>query len=217
MRQQVDGMTDSTIEEPIAFVVEDTATERQTLEKLLASVGMDVHAYASAEEFLDDFDAARPGCLILDIRLRGMSGLQLQEILRDRKVILPIIFVTAYSDVPMAVRAMEQGAFKFVQKPYNPQELLDMVHEAVQRSLEDTLRHREFQAIQQRYDALTVREREVMALVVGGDANKTIAAKLGLSKKTVDTVRQNVMKRMEAANLPELVCMSLFLGTYPRL
>jgi FixJ family two-component response regulator len=141
-----------------------------------------------------------------------MSGLQLQEALRERSLSVSIVFLTAFADVPMAVRAMENGAFKFLEKPYNPQELLEVIHEAIQRSRRDFRRCAERESIQERYEGLTTREREVMALIVDGHTNKEVASDLGLSKKTVDKFRQRVMARMQAANLPDLVRMAVDLA-----
>lgn len=191
--------------DPIIFVVDDDQAVRLSTEMLIRSMGLRVEAFESASEFLEDFDPQQPGCVILDIRMPGMSGLELQEHLNQIGAAIPVIFVTGHGDVPMAVRAMKLGAVDFIQKPFRDQELIDRVHSALDRDAQDRKEHKVRQKIQERVDLLTSREREVMHLVVEGQANKEIAFDLGLSPRTVEIHRSRVMSKMEASSLPDLV------------
>jgi two-component system, LuxR family, response regulator FixJ len=193
------------------FVVEDDTAARGTLAKLVESIGLQAETYASAEEFLEDFDGGRAGCLLLDVRLHGMSGLQLQRELKARNADLPVIILTGYGDVTTAVKAMESGAVTFLEKPYNPQTLIDRVQEAIRLDADRRQLQEKVDGVKKRADLLTPRERQVMGLVVEGQPNKAIAARLGLSKKTVDTHRQRLMDKMAAGSLAELVRMVLLL------
>ncbi len=190
---------------PTVFVVDDDHAVRQSLELLIRSVGLRAETYASAQEFLDALDPARPGCLVLDIRMPGMSGLELQRYLRERNIGLPIIMVTGHGDVPVAVRALKNGAVDFIEKPFSKQLLLERIRD----SLDQDGRLRQEQArqagIQNRLKSLTPRERSVMELVVSGKSNKEVAAELGVSKKTVEVHRAHIMQKMEAESLAELV------------
>jgi len=191
--------------DPIIFVVDDDQAVRLSTEMLIRSMGLRVEAFESASEFLEDFDPQQPGCVILDIRMPGMSGLELQEHLNQVGAAIPVIFVTGHGDVPMAVRAMKLGAVDFIQKPFRDQELIDRVHSALDLDAKDRKEHKTRQKIQERVDLLTSREREVMHLVVEGQANKEIAYDLGLSPRTVEIHRSRVMSKMEASSLPDLV------------
>ena len=191
--------------DPIIFVVDDDQAVRQSTEMLIRSMGLRVEAFESAAEFLEDFDRQQPGCVILDIRMPGMSGLELQEHLNGMGAAIPVIFVTGHGDVPMAVRAMKLGAVDFIQKPFRDQELIDRVHAALDRDAEKRKESKVRQKIQDRVDLLTSREQEVMHLVVEGHANKEIAFELGLSPRTVEIHRSRVMSKMEASSLPDLV------------
>jgi FixJ family two-component response regulator len=194
---------------PAVFVVDDDPCLRDAVQGLILSIGSEVETYASAEEFLACFDSARPGCLLLDVRLRGMSGLELLEKLAQEQVRIPIIVLTGFGDVPMAVRAFKLGAVEFVQKPFNPQELLERIRKAVTQDLQERRRHVELDEIKGRLSSLTARERQVMDFVVSGCPNKVVAARLGLSQKTVETHRIRIMQKMRANNAVELTRMAM--------
>jgi two-component system response regulator FixJ len=194
-------------DEQTVFVVDDDPAARDSLRWLLESVGHRVHCPVSAFEFLDTYDGSAPGCLVLDVRMPGMSGLELQHHLLERGWCLPVIVVTGHGDVPMAVRAMKAGAVDFLQKPYNDQTLLDRIQQALELCSQRRQHHTELALIRTAYGQLTPREREVAALVVAGKANKVIAIELGLSPKTIEVHRANVMFKMKAHSLSELVQM----------
>jgi len=199
-------------EHAVVFVVDDDALMREALDNLARSVGLEVRLYASAQEFLGAQRPDAPGCLVLDVRLPGMSGLTFQQELAKAGVALPIIFITGHGDVAMSVRAMKAGAAEFLTKPFDDQVLLDAIHTAIER---DRGRRREAgrdAELQARYRTLSEREREVMALVVAGRANKQIAAELGLSLVTVKVHRGQVMRKMLARSVAELVRMADRLG-----
>jgi FixJ family two-component response regulator len=191
--------------DPIIFVVDDDAAVRHSTEMLIRSMGLRAESFASAAEFLEDFDPQQPGCLILDIRMPGMSGLELQGHLNELNASIPVIFVTGHGDVPMAVKAMKAGAVDFIQKPFRDQELIDRVHAALDEDKQKRRLEAERARIEARLEALTTRETEVMGLVVEGKPNKEIAFDLGLSPRTVEIHRARVMSKMEAASLPDLV------------
>lgn len=196
-------------EQAIVHIVDDDEAVRDSLRMLLKSVGQASRQYASAQEFLDAYDGTAPGCLVLDIRMPGMSGLELQEELRKRDCTLPVVFVTGHGDVRMAVQAMQRGAADFIQKPFRDQELLDVIHRVLEaaRSGHDHQQQRE--AVRGRLATLTAREREVLDCVLDGKANKVIAADLGISQRTVEIHRANVMDKMKVRSLAELVRMVL--------
>ncbi len=191
--------------ESTVFIVDDDEAVRDSLSMLLKTVGLAAECYASAQEFLADYDPELPGCLLLDVRMPGMSGIDLQERLVAMHSILPVIFVTGHGDVPMAVHAMRAGAVDFIQKPFNEQNLLDRIQQAIEqdRKSRELLSRRE--EIAKRIATLTAREREVMLLVVEGKANKVIAINLGVSERTVEIHRGRVMHKMGAQSLPHLV------------
>jgi len=190
---------------PTVFIVDDDTGVRSSLRILLKSVGLTAAALASAQEFLDSYHPAQPGCLVLDIRMPGMSGLELQQALNMRGAALPVIFISGHADVPMAVEAMRQGAFDFLQKPFRDQELIDRVQRALawDQSNRDALK--EHERIRARLESLTPREREVLDLMTRGKPNKVMAGDLGLSSRTVEIHRAHVMEKMGTSSVAQLV------------
>jgi two-component system response regulator FixJ len=197
---------------PTIFIVDDDAAVRDALKLLLRSVGQAVETFASAQEFLDAYSEDRPGCLVLDIRMPGMSGLELQQKLNEKHSILPIIFITGHGDVPMAVEAMQAGAVDFIQKPFRDQDLIDRINQALEKDSANRAALGERNDIRRRLETLTPREREVLDLVVNGKANKVIAGDLKLSQRTVEIHRARVMEKMQASSLAHLVRMVLEVG-----
>jgi FixJ family two-component response regulator len=191
--------------QPIVFVVDDDVSVREGIASLVRSVHLDVRTFGSAQEFLSRRQADTPACLVLDVRLPGTSGLELQRGLRVRGVTMPIIFLTGYADVPMTVRAMKDGAIDFLIKPFRDQELLDAIQQALERSRSERRVEAELVELRQRFESLTPREQQVMGGVVAGLPNKKIAAELGTSEATIKLHRGQVMQKMRAASLPELV------------
>lgn len=194
---------------PTVFVVDDDSGVRSSIRILLKSVGMNTTTFASAPEFLAAYDQQHPGCLVLDIRMPGMSGMDLQRELNHRGAHLPVVFITGHGDVPMAVEAMQQGAFDFLQKPFRDQELIQRVQRALEHDQTQRAELRQTDAIQARLASLTPREREVLALLADGKQNKVMAAELGLSQRTVEIHRANVMEKMQARSVALLVRMLL--------
>ena len=192
---------------PVVFIVDDDEAVRSSLRLLLKSVGLVPSALASAREFLDKYDPAQPGCLVLDVRMPEMSGLELQEQLNLKGAVLPVIFITGHGDVPMAVEAMQAGAFDFLQKPFRDQDLIDRIQRALDKDRTNRAALDERTLIRERLQSLTPREREVLAMVTGGKANKIMAADLGVSQRTVEIHRARVMEKMSAASLAQLVRM----------
>jgi FixJ family two-component response regulator len=200
------------VERAIVYVVDDDASMRRSLESLLRSVGHDVRLFASAPEFMQAMRDDAPGCLVLDVRLPGMSGLAFQQDLAKAGVALPIIFITGHGDVPMSVRAMKAGAAEFLTKPFDDQVLLDAIHAALER---DRARRQDaagLATLRARYGELTERERQVMSHVAAGWVNKRVAAELGLSVVTVKVHRGQVMRKMQAKSVADLVRMADRLG-----
>ncbi len=193
--------------EPTVFVVDDDPGVGDAIRLLLRSVGLATEVFLSGREFLEAFDPERPGCLVLDVRMPGMSGLELQEKLAERGSTLPIIFVTAHGDIPMAVNAVKAGAEDFVQKPFRDQELLDRINEALEANAQRRKTEASRKEILHRLGTLTPREREVMELVVEGKPNKNIARALEISQRTVEIHRARVMEKMKAPSLSKLVQM----------
>jgi FixJ family two-component response regulator len=190
------------------FIVDDDADVRESLQELFESVGLHSQPFATAQEFLAAGRGDGPSCLILDVRLPGISGLDLQRELRKGKISIPIIFLTAHADVPMSVKAMKSGAVEFLTKPFRQQDLLDAVQRSLTRSRTLREKERELTELRHLHEALSVREREVMNLVVSGMLNKQVAAELGASEATIKMHRSQVMKKMQAKSLPELVRMA---------
>ena len=199
-------------EQPVVFVVDDDPSMRATLTDVMRSVGLQVQTFASAREFMGSKLPDAPGCLVLDVRLPGQSGLEFQHTLVESGIELPVVFITGHGDVPMSVRAMKAGAVDFLIKPFRDQDLLDAVHAAIER--DRARRHHiiGLADVEERYRALTERERDIMALVVVGRLNKQIASELGLAEVTVKAHRSQLMHKMGAKSLPELVRMADRLG-----
>ncbi|MBT6209674.1 MAG: response regulator transcription factor [Woeseia sp.] len=187
------------------FIVDDDSAIRHAMGLLLESVGHQCEVYGSADEFLAAVDTASPGCLVLDIRMPRMSGLELQEKLAAGKSAMPIIFITGHGDVPMAVEAMQKGAIDFIQKPFRDQELLDRISDAMQTDSERRSSRRSVNDIVDKISRLTKREQEVFDLVATGKPNKIVAYELGVSQRTVEIHRARVMEKIEAASLADLV------------
>ena len=201
-----------TEKDAIVFIVDDDETVRVALGRLLRSVGLEVQCFGSTQEFLPSARPDAPGCLVLDVRLPGSSGLDLQRELLELGVRLPIIFMTGYADIPMSVQAMKQGAIEFLTKPVRDQDLLDAVQLGIERDRARRADARLVSALRERFESLTTREREVMALAVTGRLNKQIAGDLGVSEITVKAHRVQAMRKMQAKSLAELVRMADRLG-----
>lgn len=199
-------------ERPIVFVVDDDQAMREALQDLLASVGMEVRVFASTQDFMQAQRPDAPGCLVLDVRLPGASGLSFQEELPRAGVDLPVIFITGHGDIPMTVRAMKAGAVEFLSKPFRDQELLDAIDAAVERHRAQRREAALLAQLRQRFAALTQREREVMALVSAGRVNKQIASDLGISEATVKVHRGQIMRKMQTTSLAQLVRIADTLG-----
>ncbi|MGI9203687.1 MAG: response regulator transcription factor [Woeseiaceae bacterium] len=191
------------------YIVDDDQAIRHAMELLMRSVGLDYEIFPSATDFLANHTNDRAGCLVLDIRMPGIGGLELQEKLNESGSTLPIIFITGHGDVPMAVDAMQKGAVDFIQKPFRDQELLDRISEALETDLERRTARQEKAEVLEKIGKLTNREREVFDLVVTGKPNKVIAYELGVSQRTIEIHRARVMEKMSARSLAELVRMHL--------
>jgi two-component system, LuxR family, response regulator FixJ len=192
---------------PIVFVVDDDESVRSSLHFLLRTAGLESRAFGSASEFLTSYDPAQPGCLVLDVRMPGMSGLELQQELNLRGAIIPVIFITGHGDVPMAVEAMQHGAHDFLQKPFRDEDLIERVHKALAKDAKARAGLGEHNAIRARLEALTPREREVLALMVLGKPNKIMAHELGVSQRTVEIHRARVIEKTGASSLAQLIRM----------
>ncbi|MBM4197624.1 MAG: response regulator transcription factor [Gammaproteobacteria bacterium] len=199
------------------FVVDDDEGVRHSLAILLDTAGYRTKSFASATEFLAQYDSGRSGCLLLDMRMPGMSGMELLHALGQRGAFLPVIFITGHGDVPLAVEAMKDGAFDFLQKPFAQQDLLERVGRAIASDAEARATLGRTEEIRRRYGTLTPREREVMSMIVDGSANKVIAMDLKLSERTVEIHRSRVMEKMATRSVAHLVKMAMAMGGPDRL
>ncbi len=203
---------------PVVFIVDDDVSVRESLEAMTRFAGLRAETFASAQDFLERPRAMVPNCLVLDVRLPDLSGLDLQNRIASERTDMPIIFITGYGDVPMTVRAMKAGAIEFLTKPFDDEVLLDAIRQAIERSRAALSEEAEMQALRDRYASLSRREREVMALVVSGLLNKQVGGELGITEYTVQVHRGQVMRKMNARSLANLVNMAgrLRLGRAPR-
>jgi len=201
-----------TTPKPLVFVIDDDASTRETLGSLIRSVGLHVELFGSAQEFLTSTRPEAPSCLILDIRLPGISGLDFQRKLADSNISLPIIFITGHGDIQMSVRAMKAGAIEFLTKPFRAQDLLDAIHTALEKDRERRQQDAEIAELRIRFGSLTPRERQVFPLVVTGLPNKQIAAEIGTTEASAKVHRNQLMHKMRADSLPELVRMAQKMG-----
>lgn len=194
------------------YIVDDDDAVRDSLSWLVESVGLEAETFASAAEFLDICNNELSGCLVSDVRMPGMSGIELQEQLVSRGIKIPIIFITGYGDIKMAVQAIQHGAVDFITKPFNDQELLDKIQHAIEKGMQAWERQVEIKKLESRFERLTPREHEVMLKVIQGKLNKIVASELDISSKTVEAHRAKVMEKMQASNLAELIRMSTYIG-----
>jgi len=203
---------ENNVTEPTVFIVDDDEAVRKGLCLLLKSVSIRTETFSSAQEFMDAYNPARTGCLVLDVRMPGMSGLDLQTHLAEKGYKIPIIIITGHGDVPMAVRAVKMGAVDLIEKPFRDQVLLECVQKALKLDTEQRTQQRECDDIRERLSQLTPREKQIMQMVVDGKPNKVIASELGLSQKTVEFHRAHVMSKTQAGSVAELVRLAIKVG-----
>jgi FixJ family two-component response regulator len=192
----------------VVYVIDDDASVRKSLDRLIRSVGLDVKTFLSAREFLSYNPPDRPGCLVLDVKMPGMTGTELQEALTVANRSIPIIFITGFGNVPLSVQAMKAGAFDFLEKPFDDNTLIKAIHRAIHHDRRCRQKNSEILAIRKRWERLTNRERQVFELVVTGMLNKQIAFQLGITEKTIKVHRARIMQKMEAQSLADLVRLS---------
>ncbi|MDD3763625.1 MAG: response regulator [Nevskiales bacterium] len=193
------------------FIVDDEEPICDSISLLLRSVGIASRTYADPLQFLGEYTADQPGCLVIDVRMPGMSGLEVQRILNERRCSLPLIFITGHGDVPMAVEAMRSGAFDFLQKPFNDDDLIRRVQKALEQDARERAELEQTDEIRRRWESLTAREREIALMLVEGAANKAVALDLSISERTVELHRARIMQKMEVRSLAQLVKMALTL------
>ncbi len=196
------------------YIVDDDQAVRDSLSWLIESISIKVAVFSSAQEFLDSYNSDNPGCLVADVRMPGISGLELQKILNEKKYTIPMILITGHGDVPMAVRALKNGAVDFIEKPFNDQVLLERVNQCLEKDQSERIEHQDLQSKMSLLATLSPREREVLDQVVIGKQNKIIAADLGISNKTVEAHRANVMEKMDVSSLADLVALYVSCGFY---
>jgi two-component system, LuxR family, response regulator FixJ len=194
---------------PVVFIVDDDEAVRDSLRLLLKSVGLTPLTLASAHEFLNAYDPSHPGCVVLDVRMPQMSGLEVQEQLNLRGAVIPVIFITGHGDIPMAVEAMHAGAFDFLQKPFRDQDLIDRIQRALEKDRNNRAALDQRGVLRERLESMTPRERQVLSMVIAGKPNKIMAADLNVSQRTVEIHRSRVMEKMGASSLAQLVRMMM--------
>lgn len=194
---------------PVVYVVDDEADLRDVVAKLVASVGLTAKVFSSAQEFLGAYDGGRPGCVVLDLRMPGMTGIEALTRFAEKNIRLPVIMLTGYGDVPTAVRSLKRGAVDFIQKPFNPQFLLERIQSSIAEDATRAKEEGQCAILEQRFNDLTAREKEILEQVIDGKTSKEIARVLGISDKTVDVHRTNIMRKVGAASVAELVKLAM--------
>ena len=202
-------MQETEEDKAIVFIVDDDASVRDSLRWLIESVQLQVQCFATAQEFLQGYQNQQTGCVVLDVRMPGLSGLDLQEELRQQGFVLPVIIITGHADVPMAVRAFKSGVFDFIEKPFNDQHLIDRIHQAINKSRSQKVNIQRWQDARDRLEKLSSREVQVLDCIVSGSSNKTMARELDISVKTIETHRANLMSKMQSGSVSELVRIAL--------
>ncbi len=203
------------LHDPIVYIVDDDEAIRDALRLLMRSANLRVQCCASADEFLAGYKPELPGCLVLDVRMPGMSGLELQRLLKQRHIDIPVVIMTGHGDVSMAVQAMKDGAVDFVEKPFKNDVLLDRIQQCLKTDIDERAKHRENVEAASRIASLTQREREVMELLIQGKRNKTIASELGISNRTVEAHRAKIMEKMQAHSISDIMRITYAAGGIP--